>query len=82
MANANTETVGVGFLIQYLSAFYDLPTSKQLSKEQRKDILKIFEDKVANGAIQLHSPSYIEELSKIVYKDKSTIVRDVLVQKL
>lgn len=64
-----------------MSAFFELTPSKQLTKDQREDILKILESKAEQGKIH-DKQGYISELAKIVIKDGSVVLRDVLVNKV
>lgn len=82
LAMQNTETVGVSFLMQYLSSFFELTAGRQLTKQQRKDIVKILEDKVTQGKINEKQPNYTSDLAKIVIKDHSQIIRQALCNKL
>ncbi len=70
LAVENIEMVNASFLMNYLSAFYDLPKSRQLTKEQNDSLVEILEEKIQAIPPHTMGNNMYMQLAKILSKSR------------
>jgi hypothetical protein len=61
--------VSIGFLVTYLSAFFDFQNSRDLEEGQQKALIQLLEDKLSAQAYK--NANYTENMAKILIRCKN-----------
>lgn len=73
-ALSNPQDVSLSFIVRYLSTFFDLPNSRNLTKDENAKWVQLLESKIKEQKYQTAMASNLEALAKILIRNKHSQV--------